>query len=123
MGLLIWIYVTNAVLLINHEIDSAYWHEWELFRLPGGKDGFLLLHFPLLFLVLWGLVLLVKGYPAGFMFSLGLGFAGSFAFGIHMFFLARGGREFRTGVSLSILWSTLVVSLVQIYMTLHLWPD
>ncbi len=54
--LLLWLYLTNAVLLINHEIDSAYWKEWELFRLPGGIAGFLLLHFPLLFIVLYGLV-------------------------------------------------------------------
>ena len=33
--LLVWLYLTNAVLLINHEIDSAYWKEWELFKLPG----------------------------------------------------------------------------------------
>ena len=45
---LLWLYLTNAVLLINHEIDSAYWKEWELFRLPGGIAGFLLLHSPLL---------------------------------------------------------------------------
>jgi len=34
--LLLWLYLANAVLLINHEIDSAYWKEWELFKLPGG---------------------------------------------------------------------------------------
>jgi hypothetical protein len=38
----------NAILLINHEIDSAYWKEWELFKLPGGIGGFLILHFPML---------------------------------------------------------------------------
>ena len=58
---LFWIYLINAVLLINHEIDSAYWKEWELFRLPGGITGFLVIHFPLLFLVLHGLVLVYQG--------------------------------------------------------------
>ena len=53
---LFWIYLINAILLINHEIDSAFWREWELFKLPGGTSGFLALHFPILFLVLYGLV-------------------------------------------------------------------
>jgi hypothetical protein len=44
----------NAVLLITHEIDSAYWHEWELFRLPGGIQLFLMLHILLIGVVLWG---------------------------------------------------------------------
>lgn len=38
--LLLWLYLTNAVLLINHEIDSAYWKEWDLFRFPGGLRVF-----------------------------------------------------------------------------------
>ena len=25
--LLLWLYLANSVLLINHEIDSAYWKE------------------------------------------------------------------------------------------------
>lgn len=52
---LFWLYLSNSVFLINHEIDSAYWKEWELFNLPGGITGFLLIHFPLLICVLYGL--------------------------------------------------------------------
>ena len=52
--LLLWLYLVNAVLLINHEIDSAYWKEWQLFKLPGDITGFLLIHFPLLILILDG---------------------------------------------------------------------
>jgi len=36
---LFWLYLSNSILLINHEIDSAYWKEWELFKLPGGLSG------------------------------------------------------------------------------------
>ena len=31
MDLLFWTYLINAVILINHEIDSAYWQEWKFF--------------------------------------------------------------------------------------------
>jgi len=51
---LFWLYLINAIRLINHEIDSAFWKAWELFKLPGGINGFLILHFPLLFLILYG---------------------------------------------------------------------
>ena len=30
------LYLVNASLLVTHEIDSAYWNEWELLHLPGG---------------------------------------------------------------------------------------
>jgi hypothetical protein len=42
---LFWFYFMNAILLIVHEIDSAYWKEWELFKLRGGITGFLIIHF------------------------------------------------------------------------------
>ena len=47
MNSLFWIYLVNVVLLILHEKDSTYWKEWNLFHLPGGLTGFLLIHFPL----------------------------------------------------------------------------
>jgi hypothetical protein len=118
--LLFWIYLLNAVVLINHEIDSAYWKEWDLFRLPGGITGFLLLHFPLLLFVLYGLVLVRQGSGAGLVFSMILALAGIFAFGIHMWFIRQGRKEFTTPMSRTILVATLVLSVVQATVTLLL---
>ena len=117
--LLLWLYLTNAVLLINHEIDSAYWKEWELFRLPGGIAGFLLLHFPLLFIVLYGLVLIVRHSFLGFVFSFILCFGGIFAFVIHTYFLKKGREEFNKPISKMILILTLLVSIAQLIVTLY----
>jgi len=117
---LFWIYLINAVLLINHEIDSAYWQEWELFRLPGGVSGFLLVHFPLLFVVLYGLVLVFQQSPAGLFFSLLLSLGGLFAFGIHTYFLRKGRDEFKSPMSQFILVATLVASLLQATVTVYL---
>ncbi len=33
------LYLANATLLVVHELDSVFWREWELFRLPGGEAG------------------------------------------------------------------------------------
>ncbi|MFH2011238.1 MAG: DUF6713 family protein [Pseudomonadota bacterium] len=115
--LLLWLYLINSVLLINHEIDSAYWREWELFKLPGEITGFLLLHFPLLFIVLLGLVLIVKNSFWGFILSLLLCLGGVFAFVIHTYFLEQGRKEFDRPISKLILLLTLLVSLIQMVVT------
>ncbi|TRZ95380.1 MAG: hypothetical protein D4R82_02315 [Dehalococcoidia bacterium] len=118
--LLFWLYLVNAVLLITHEIDSAYWKEWELFKLPGGSTGFVLLHLPLVFLILWGLVLVFQRLFAGLAFSLILSLGGIFAFTIHVIFIKKGRNEFNVPVSLFLLIATMLVSLVQAACTIYL---
>ena len=118
---LFWIYLINATLLISHEIDSAYWKEWELFRLPGGITLFLLLHLPVVFLFLYGLILVFRQSPLGLAFSLALSLSGIFAFVIHMYFIRKGRDEFRLPISLFILAATFVVSLIQAALTLYVW--
>lgn len=117
--LLLWLYVLNSVLLIDHEIDSAYWKEWELFRLSGGIAGFLLLHIPLLFVILWGLVLIAKHSYWGSVFSLLLCVGGLFAFLAHTYFLRKGKPQFNHWVSKSILVALLFVSVIQAVVTLY----
>ena len=117
MSVLTWLYIANSVLLIVHEIDSAYWQEWKLFKLPGGIGFFLVLHLPLIFLILWGLVQLQQNTPAGYAISLILAAAGIFAFTIHMLFIAKGNREFKTPLSIALLVATLAVSIVQAWLS------
>ena len=119
-NILFWLYLLNSVLLINHEIDSAYWKEWELFKIPGGITGFLLIHFPLLFFVLYGLVLVSRNSTVGLIFSLILSLGGIFAFGIHTYFMKKGRNEFNKPLSKLILALTLIVSVVQVVVTLSL---
>ena len=114
------LYLINAILLINHEIDSAYWKEWDLFNLPGGINLYLIIHFPLLFLVLYGLILVYNQSYAGLIVSLILCLGGLFAFFIHTYFIKKGRNEFKTLISLFILVSTLIVSLIQGSITLYL---
>jgi hypothetical protein len=117
VDLLLWVYLANSVLLIDHEIDSAYWKEWELFKLPGGLTGFLLLHFPLLLLILLGLILVYSHSSWGFIFSFLLCFGGIFAFTVHTYFLGKGRHEFNKPISRFILIAILIVSLVQLATT------
>ena len=119
MDYLFWLYLINATLLINHEIDSAYWKEWELFKLPGGITGFLLIHFVLLFVILYGLVLVARHSMAGLIVSVILCLGGIFAFSIHTYFLKKGRSEFDSPISKFILVAMLIVSVVQLSVTVY----
>jgi len=117
---LLWIYIINLTLLINHEIDSAYWKEWRLFKIGGGITFFLILHFPIWFLALFGLIEVYKKTFTGSVCSLVLGGIGFFAFFIHMYFIKKGHDEFKIPISIFILVSTLIVSIVQLVVTLKI---
>lgn len=117
---LFWLYMVNAILLINHEIESAYWKEWNLFKLPGGITLFLVIHFPILLVILYGLVEVYRESTAGLIFSIVLAVAGIFAFGIHTYFIRQGRDEFKLPISRYILIMLLLVSLVQTGVTISL---
>ena len=106
--ILLWVYMLNATLIIVHEIDSAYWKELELFKLPGKINFFLILYIFLVFIILLGIVFLFRSLLWGLVLSLVLSMAGIFAFSIHKWFISRGHDEFTTIVSQSILAATLI---------------
>ncbi len=116
---IIHLYLLNFALLFTHEIDSAYWKEWDLFGLPGGIQAFLILNFMLLVVALYGFRELVRNTPAGRVFSLLVAAAGVFAFCIHTYFILTGHPEFTLPASLILLAVILVVSVAQAYITLQ----
>jgi hypothetical protein len=119
---LFWIYLINLVVLILHEMDSVYWKEWDLFGLPGGAEGFLILHIPLLFAGIYGVVWISQHALAGWILSALLGAAGVAGFGLHAYFIRKGHREFTTPFSIGVLWGMLVFSLTQVVVTILTWP-
>lgn len=94
-----------------HEIDSAYWHEWQLFGIPGGIQVFLVVNFALLVPFLYGLVRLARDLRAGAAYGIALSLAGLGAFAIHATFLIQGHPEFRLPASLATLGLALCTSL------------
>ncbi len=87
---LFWVYFINLVVLVIHEIESAYWHEWKLFGLPGEITGFLILHVPLLGLLFWGLIEMREQSTLGLICSLILSASGVFAYFAHNHFIKKG---------------------------------
>jgi len=113
------LYLLNAALLFTHEIDSAFWKEWDLFGIPGGIQVFLVLNFLLLLVALYGFQQVVLGTKTARAFSLVLAAVGVFAFGIHTFFIATGHPEFTLPASIVVLVAALIVSLVQGFLALR----
>ena len=107
------LYLANASVLLTHQIDAAYWHEWELFAVPGGAPFFVASNVPMVFLVVWGAYALALGRTAGIVMSWALVATGFIAFGLHTFFLVRGYPAFDAAVSLALLGATLVISIAQ----------
>jgi hypothetical protein len=108
------LYLGNSVVLITHEIDSAYWQEWELFGLPGGIQLFLILHIFLLGVVLWGFRSVVLWTRGARTYSYLLACAGILAVLIHGGLLAAGTPQFRSPTSVALLIGTLILSIWQI---------
>ena len=84
------VYLINLGVLATHEIDSAYWHEWNLFHIPGEIDLFLVLNLVLLLFFLYGFEKVVKWERGAVLFSYLLALSGIFAFVIHSYFILNG---------------------------------
>ena len=107
------LYLTNATVLLVHQIDAAYWHEWRLFGLPGGIQFFLVLNLPIVLMVLWGVSAVARGKRAGVVFSWVLVASGLFAALFHGFHLWRGDDTFTNVTSKALLVATAALSLAQ----------
>jgi hypothetical protein len=107
------LYLLNLALLITHEIDSAFWKEWNLFGLSGGIQEFLVVNFLLMLIALVGFRNMISGKRSGYYFALILASSGIFAFGIHMYFILTGHQEFTLVVSVVTLIMIFFISLIQ----------
>ena len=105
------LYVCTLGLLAAHQIDSAFWQEWDLFGMPGGIQVFVLVNVALILPFLYGLTCLVREPRTGAPYGVVLSGVGVFAFLIHMWFFAQGRPEFRAPVSIVVLVVTLGTSM------------
>lgn len=119
--LLFWTYLTNLVLLICHEIDSAYWKEWTLFGIKGKEaiQGFVLAHIPIFFIMILGLFWIKELQTAGIVLSGILAFSGLFAFIFHFYHIRKGKPEFGNITSKVLLIAIFIISLTQSYLTIY----
>jgi hypothetical protein len=107
------LYLANAAVLLVHQMDAAYWHEWRLFRMPGGLALYLVVNVPIALIVLAGYGAVAARRPSARAYSWALAGAGAFAAAFHAAYLASGDPAFREPVSLALLVDTALLSLAQ----------
>lgn len=110
-----WLFLLNATVLVVHQIDAAFWHEWELFHLPGGNQLNLLLNLPIIALVLYAQGQVVAGTSSSLGYYRLLPLLGLLTVAIHATFFAMGSKAFLQPVSVALLSATFVLSLMQLW--------
>ena len=109
-----WLFLANATVLITHQIDAAYWHEWELFLIPGGNQVNLLLNIPIIALVMYAHSRVVSNLHTGVAFYKLLAALGFLTVGIHSTFFLLGSESFIQPMSIALLVATFVLSVWQL---------
>ena len=124
--ILVWVYLINFVFLMMHETDAAYWKEWKLFGKWGdslsdkkGLSIFILARLPMCIPLLYGMLNLnhISGLIISIIFSSFL----IFHFCIHMIAIKKGRTEFLWPISYFIQFGMLILSSVQLYITIQIW--
>jgi hypothetical protein len=108
-----WLYFINATVLLIHQIEAAFWHEWRLFYLPDSITLFLLMNIPIVALVLYGVRALAENRAVGLKISWALVVAGLFAAIFHGVYLWQGDQAFNLPISYAVLGATLMLSSAQ----------
>ena len=111
------LYLINLSLIITHEIDAAYWKEWEMFFLPGGIQLFNILNFLLIVVLIWGYRSVVLKTKRGFNYSIVMSSIGIVAFIIHGIYMLNGYEQFSLPVSILILAVCFITSSFQLVFT------
>ncbi|WP_426071852.1 DUF6713 family protein [Janthinobacterium sp. DSP2-3-3] len=101
-------YFWTMLSLILHQIDAAYWKEWEMFHVPGGIQGFLVVNLAAIAVVLVGYRHVLLATPqaplyAGVCAALGVGTCL-----IHAGFALAGQEQFHLPLSVLIIVLCLV---------------
>jgi len=107
-------YIINLALLATHQVDAAFWQEWELFGLAGGAPTFLLLNFVVMTIFLHGFRQLLARIPSGHRYAGVMASIGILVFVIHVFHMAHGGFAFTPPSSVALLVMIVMVSVAQL---------
>jgi hypothetical protein len=111
------LYVANLALLTTHQADAAYWHEWDVFGVPGGISFFLAFNLGAVALVAAGLVRVAEGAPSARRAAVLCAALGLVTVALHAVFLWLDRTAFWTPSSIGVLLGVFVLSIAQL---LHL---
>jgi hypothetical protein len=108
------LYVANIALLTTHQADAAYWHEWDVFGVPGGLSFFLAFNIGAVFVLAAGLVRVAQGAGSARRSAVFCAGVGLFTAALHAVFLWLDRTAFWTPSSIGVLLGVLVLSVAQL---------
>lgn len=108
------LFILNATVLCTHQIDAAFWHEWDLFRIPGGNQVNLMLNLPLIASVFVAYRLVVQQSPRYRLAHQYLAMLGFLTVILHTGFFAFGYVQFLQPISLLLIAATGILSSLQL---------
>jgi len=108
----------TMILLIIHQIDAAYWQEWEMFLIPGGIQGFLVFNIVIIPIVLFGYKSVIVNDNRACKYSYFCAALGIFTFIAHLFFILLNYSQFTLPLSILIIVLCLISGVYQIKQTL-----
>ncbi len=111
------VYFYTMSVLIFHQIDAAYWKEWEMFYLPGGLQGYLLFNIIAIPVVLVGYKKVVTRSADAKIYSYICGSLGILTFIIHATFAIFGAEQFNLPLSIFIIVLCLISGVWQVILT------
>lgn len=101
-------YTATLLSLIVHQIDAAYWHEWDMFHVPGSIQGFLLFNALAVGLLLHGYRQVILSTPLARRYALLSGGIGVLTALLHAGFAAVGNPQFGLPLSIATIAACLV---------------
>ena len=115
--------VLNLTFLIGHQIDAAYWHEWEMFKLPGGIQFYNVFNLVLFAISIGCLIPIIERRKVGRYASIAIASCSVIVLPIHSLFALAGFRQFDLPVSILLILGTFILSIIQMVLTLKFWHD
>ncbi|MEN5208045.1 DUF6713 family protein [Stenotrophomonas terrae] len=111
-------YTATLLSLIAHQIDAAFWHEWEMFRVPGGIQGFLVFNAVAVGILLHGYQHVVLRTPNARRYALLCGGMGVLTALLHAGFALAGRQEFHLPLSIATIIACLMTGSMLVFKAL-----
>lgn len=111
------VYAVHIALLSTHQVDAAFFHEWEVFALPGGLPFFLAFNWVAMLLLAFGLIEVVQKSSFWRLAARLCAATGALTVGIHAVFLSLVPHAFSTAPSLLVFAAIAAASVVQTALT------
>ncbi|UQS92487.1 hypothetical protein M5C90_15640 [Pseudomonas chlororaphis subsp. piscium] len=96
-------YFVTMLLLILHQIDAAFWREWEMFFLPGGVQGFLLFNAFAIPVLMIGYQHVLLGTSSARLYAKVCAGLGVLTFTIHVGLAISGSHQFHLPLSIAVI--------------------